>query len=61
VGIGLPKAVNYYAFTDHIGSIMAKANASGTVEGYAKYDPFGATLTALSGVSFGFAGARWDA
>ncbi|MDP2896275.1 MAG: RHS repeat-associated core domain-containing protein [bacterium] len=53
-------AVNYYAFGDHQGSIMARANSSGTVDGYAKYDPFGKVLTALTGVPFGFTGARYD-
>jgi RHS repeat-associated protein len=54
-------SVNYYAYTDHIGSVMAKGNSSGTVTDYAKYDPFGKVLTALPNVAFGFAGARIDA
>jgi RHS repeat-associated protein len=53
-------SVNYYAYTDHIGSVMAKGNSSGTVTDYAKYDPFGKVLTALPNVPFGFAGARID-
>lgn len=51
---------DYYLHVDHQGSIMAKSNASGTVEAYARYDPFGARLQVTSDVPFGFAGTRYD-
>jgi len=42
---------------------MARSSATGTMQGFATYDPYGSVIsseTTLSGVPFGFAGARWD-
>jgi RHS repeat-associated protein len=49
-----------YLHHDHLGSVIAQANASGVVGNKYKYSPWGESPS-LTGTTIGYAGYRWDA
>ena len=57
-------AADYY-LTDHLGSIRAVSNATGTTKGYVTYDAFGKILAdpaaLVSSGGFGYTGEQFDA
>ncbi|MBK8225481.1 MAG: hypothetical protein IPK73_31085 [Candidatus Obscuribacter sp.] len=48
-----------YLHHDHLGSVIAQANASGVVGNKYQYSPFG-EATSMTGTTIGYTGQRWD-